>query len=103
MSATNGHATWTRSLARKRKALYISSPIGLGHAQRDLAIARELRKLHPDLEIDWFTVDPAAAYLEREGGIEPKLFTVSRFLLYSSRNSVGGGPYVVEAAYPLEA
>ena len=29
-------------------------------------------------------------------------FTVSRFVLYSSRNSVGGGPYVVEAAYPLE-
>jgi hypothetical protein len=23
-------------------------------------------------------------------------------VLYSSRNSVGGGPYVVEAAYPLE-
>jgi len=28
-------------------------------------------------------------------------FTVSRFVLYSSRNSVGGGPYVVEAAYDL--
>ena len=41
--------TWTRSLNRKRKALYISSPIGLGHAQRDVAIADELRKLHPDL------------------------------------------------------
>jgi hypothetical protein len=26
---------------------------------------------------------------------------VSRFVLYSSRNSVGGGPYVVEAAYDL--
>ena len=38
---------WTRSLARRRRALYISSPIGLGHAQRDVAIADELRKLHP--------------------------------------------------------
>lgn len=28
-------------------------------------------------------------------------FPVSRFVLYSSRNSVGGGPYVVEAEYPL--
>src|SRR5262249_40590078 len=28
------------------RALYISSPIGLGHAQRDVAIARELRRLH---------------------------------------------------------
>lgn len=35
-----------------------------------------------------------------EIAVEP--FTVSRFVLFSSRNSVGGGPYVVEAAYPLE-
>jgi 2'-5' RNA ligase len=46
--------------------------------------------------------DAVAAYLERRGGIGPESFTVSRFVLYSSRNSVGGGPYVVEAAYPLE-
>ena len=30
-------------------------------------------------------------------------FRVSRFVLFSSRASVGGGPYVVEAAYPLAA
>ena len=59
--------TWTRAMSRKPRALFISSPIGLGHAQRDLAIARELRKLRPELEIDWFTVDPAKGYLEREG------------------------------------
>ncbi len=59
--------TWVRAMSRKRKALFISSPIGLGHVQRDLAIARELRGRQPDLEIDWFTVDPAASYLEREG------------------------------------
>ena len=58
---------WARAMSRKRKALFISSPIGLGHVQRDVAIARELRKLQPDLDIDWFTVDPAARYLEREG------------------------------------
>jgi len=28
---------------------------------------------------------------------------VSQFVLFSSKNSVGGGPYVVEAAYPLAA
>jgi len=59
--------TWTRAMSRRRKALFISSPIGLGHVQRDLAIARELRKLQPDLDIDWFTVDPAARYLAQEG------------------------------------
>jgi len=60
-------ATWVRGMARKRRALFISSAIGLGHVQRDLAIAREMRALQPDLEIDWFTVAPASTYLEREG------------------------------------
>ena len=32
--------TWTRALRRPRRALYVSSPIGLGHAQRDIAIAQ---------------------------------------------------------------
>jgi pimeloyl-ACP methyl ester carboxylesterase len=59
--------TWTRSLRRRRRALYISSPIGLGHARRDLAIARELRALHPDLEIDWLAQDPVTRLLEAEG------------------------------------
>lgn len=59
--------TWTRAMARPRKALFVSSAIGLGHVQRDLAIARELRKLQPDLQVDWFTVHPASTYLQREG------------------------------------
>ncbi|HEX3293186.1 MAG TPA: alpha/beta fold hydrolase [Solirubrobacterales bacterium] len=49
------------------RALYISSPIGLGHAQRDVAIARQLRRLEPDLEIDWLAQDPVTRVLEGEG------------------------------------
>jgi pimeloyl-ACP methyl ester carboxylesterase/predicted glycosyltransferase len=49
------------------RALYISSPIGLGHAQRDVAIARELRRLEPDLQIDWLAQDPVTRVLEGEG------------------------------------
>jgi pimeloyl-ACP methyl ester carboxylesterase/predicted glycosyltransferase len=49
------------------RALFISSPIGLGHAQRDVAIARELRKECPDLEIDWLAQDPVTRVLEGEG------------------------------------
>ena len=67
MTAIAPTRTWTRSLARRRRALYISSPIGLGHAQRDLAIARELRALHPDLEIDWLAQHPVTAVLETHG------------------------------------
>ena len=59
--------TWTRALSRRRRALYVSSPIGLGHARRDVAIAKELRKLHPDLEIDWLAQHPVTAVLEAEG------------------------------------
>src|SRR5881275_3405107 len=50
-----------------KRALYISSPIGLGHAQRDVAIARELRAQVPDLEIDWLAQDPVTRVLEGEG------------------------------------
>jgi predicted glycosyltransferase len=64
---TSGAITWTRALARRRRALYISSPIGLGHAMRDAAIADELRKLHPDLEIDWLAQHPVTAVLEERG------------------------------------
>lgn len=46
--------------------------------------------------------DQVAAYLQRHGGAVSESFTVNRFVLYSSRKSVGGGPYVVEAAYDLE-
>ena len=59
--------TWTRALRRPRRALYLSSPIGLGHARRDLAIAQELRALVPGLEIDWLAQDPVTRVLEAEG------------------------------------
>ncbi|MEK4034619.1 RNA 2',3'-cyclic phosphodiesterase [Methylocystis sp. IM3] len=42
-----------------------------------------------------------AAYLGARGYFPPLKFTAERFVLYSSRDSVGGGPYVVEAEYPL--
>ncbi|MDH5403610.1 MAG: alpha/beta fold hydrolase [Candidatus Heimdallarchaeota archaeon] len=58
---------WERASIRKRRALYISSPIGLGHAQRDLAIANELRNLHPDLEIIWLAQHPVTKFLEANG------------------------------------
>jgi pimeloyl-ACP methyl ester carboxylesterase/predicted glycosyltransferase len=59
--------TWTRALRRPKRALYLSSPIGLGHARRDLAIARELRQQVPGLEIDWLAQDPVTRVLEAEG------------------------------------
>ncbi len=60
-------ATWTRARTRPKRALYISSPIGLGHARRDLAIADELRRLRPGLQIDWLAQHPVTAVLESRG------------------------------------
>jgi 2'-5' RNA ligase len=42
-----------------------------------------------------------AEYLTARAHYRSLPFEVSRFVLFSSRSSVGGGPYVVEAAYPL--
>ncbi|TME21311.1 MAG: alpha/beta hydrolase, partial [Chloroflexi bacterium] len=56
-----------RGVRRPRRALYVSSPIGLGHARRDVAVAQELRKLVPDLEIDWLAQDPVTRVLEAHG------------------------------------
>lgn len=58
---------WTRSLRRGRRALFVSSPIGLGHAARDIAVARELEAHHPDLEIDWLAQHPVTRMLEDAG------------------------------------
>jgi 2'-5' RNA ligase len=44
-----------------------------------------------------------ADYLSSRAAFQSAPFVVSRFVLFSSRSSVGGGPYVVEAAYPLAA
>ncbi len=58
---------WTRPLDRPRRVLFVSSPIGLGHVRRDLAIADELRALHPGLRVEWLTQDPATRVLAERG------------------------------------
>jgi pimeloyl-ACP methyl ester carboxylesterase/predicted glycosyltransferase len=72
---------WVRAARRRKRALYLSSPIGLGHARRDLAIATELRQLHPDLEIDWLTQSPVTALLE---AAQEHVHPASRWLVNES-------------------
>ena len=55
-----------RSGDGRPRALFVSAPIGLGHVQRDVAVARELRKLVPDLQVDWLAQDPVTRVLEAE-------------------------------------
>ena len=47
--------------------LYLSSPIGLGHAQRDAAIAAELRARRPDVTVDWLAQHPVTRVLADRG------------------------------------
>jgi predicted glycosyltransferase len=58
---------WRRAAARRRRALFVSSPIGLGHALRDVAIGDALRELRSDLEIVWLAQDPVTRVLEARG------------------------------------
>ncbi|MDY6810326.1 MAG: alpha/beta fold hydrolase [Actinomycetota bacterium] len=76
-------STWTRSRQRPRRALYLSSPIGLGHVRRDLAIATELRARHPDLQIDWLAQDPVTRVLRAAG---ETVHPASRWLASESRH-----------------
>ena len=75
--------SWTRAKRRRRRALYVSSPIGLGHARRDVAIAQELRKLVPDLEIDWLAQHPVTKVLQAEG---ERIHPASAFLANESHH-----------------
>jgi 2'-5' RNA ligase len=44
-----------------------------------------------------------ANYLSTRGNFSTLPFKVKRFVLMSSRDSVGGGPYVIEESWPLDA
>lgn len=69
---------------RGKRALYLSSPIGLGHGRRDIAIARELRKLNPELQVDWLAQDPVTRLLAAVGEtihpLSPRLANESRHI-----------------------
>jgi pimeloyl-ACP methyl ester carboxylesterase/predicted glycosyltransferase len=58
---------WVRARQRPKRLLYLSSPIGLGHARRDVAIVAEMRRHHPDLAVDWLAQDPVTRLLDRLG------------------------------------
>jgi len=51
----------------RKRILYISGSVGLGHITRDLAIAKELRTQNPAVEISWLAVDPATLLLKDLG------------------------------------
>jgi len=67
--ATTERKTPPRSTRRtaQRRILWLSSPIGLGHIQRDLAIAQKLREVYPDATVDFLAANPADRVVEAWG------------------------------------
>ena len=46
-------------------------------------------------------IEDVARYLAGRGNFSSPAFTVDRFALFSARDSVGGGPYILEEAFRL--
>lgn len=46
-------------------------------------------------------LEELAAYLSARGNFATDSFRMTRFVLMSSRESIGGGPYIVEESWPL--
>jgi 2'-5' RNA ligase len=70
-----------------------------------IGLPPESRKFAPHVTLARLRESSAhqvADYLSSRGPFRSPSFPVRRFVLFSSRASTGGGPYVVEAAYPLE-
>lgn len=75
-------------------------------AARQAGLPPEPRNFTPHLTLARMrSVRPqaVASYLEQQGGFRSEPVGVTRFVLMSSRDSVGGGPYVVEDAFLLRA
>ena len=71
---------------------------------RQIGVAPEKRKFTPHVTLARLRgvgVDSVAAWLGSRSGFRRLAFQAERFALYSSRESQGGGPYRVEADYPL--
>ncbi len=72
---------------------------------RRIGLPPEPRKFVPHVtlaRIKGVSVLAVADYLSMRAIVRPMSFTARRFVLYSSRASTGGGPYIVEAAFPME-
>ena len=71
---------------------------------RRIGIEPETRKYTPHVTLARLrgaSQTAVASYLALRGALIADSFNAERFVLYSAREGSGGGPYVVEAAYPL--
>lgn len=71
---------------------------------RAVGLPPEPRRFKPHITIARLRstdVELVARYLQRHGAFRTDPFLVARFVLFSAKPQVGGGPYVVEESYTL--
>jgi RNA 2',3'-cyclic 3'-phosphodiesterase len=71
-----------------------------------LGLSPDARKFTPHVTLARLknaSPEAVASYLSARGNFSTMPFRVNRFVLMSSRESIGGGPYIVEEAWPLGA
>ena len=100
-------------VGERPRAIYAKAKAAGGllrlHDQQERALRRagvgcDRRKFTPHITLARLRAASTLAVADFLGSrtIEPLSFTATRFVLFSSRASTGGGPYLVEAEYPLD-
>ena len=99
----------------KPRALYagVENNATLAHLQASqervlqrVGLSPDSRKFVPHVSLARLrgtSAQELADFIHMAGRFEALEFPVGRFVLYSSRDSVGGGPYRIEETYPLAA
>ncbi|MCW7543792.1 RNA 2',3'-cyclic phosphodiesterase [Aurantimonas litoralis] len=99
--------------SKKPHSLYagVEAPVELAELQaeidricRRVGLPADPRKFVPHVTIARLRqpkVEEVARYLAGRGNFSTLPFKVSRFGLFSAKDSVGGGPYILEEAFPL--
>jgi RNA 2',3'-cyclic 3'-phosphodiesterase len=96
-----------RAIVAKVKADQTLMDLQAEHERRlrRLGIEPETRKYTPHVtlaRLRGVRQASVASYLAERGALIADSFSAERFVLYSAREGSGGGPYIVEAAYPLD-
>lgn len=90
-------------------AAKLDAALGALHAEQErqlrrIGLAPEPRKFMPHVTLARLrhsTPFAVAEYLAMQGPFSVHAFQATRFALFSARDSVGGGPYIMERVYSL--
>jgi UDP-N-acetylglucosamine:LPS N-acetylglucosamine transferase len=84
----------------RKKILYISGSIGLGHISKDLAIVQELRSVNREIEITWIAAHPATVVLTEKGEtLHPLCETYASYSAFAESTSVGSKLNLVDYVF----